>query len=43
MHHTPIRVKHLPLNSVVLHRNIKAVEFPDKLKPLHKGDFKIVN
>ena len=35
--------KPLPLNSFVLHRNFKQVQFSDKLKPLRNGPFKIIN
>ena len=33
----------LQLNSIVLHRNFKAVQFPDKLKTLRNARFKIIN
>ena len=35
--------KPLPLNSFALHRNFMAVFFPDKLKRLRNGPFKIIN
>ena len=34
--------KPLPLNSFVLHRNFKQVQFSDKLKPLRNGPLKII-
>ena len=34
--------KPLPVNSFVLHRKSKAVQFSDKLQPLRNGPFKLI-
>ena len=33
----------IPLNSFVLYRNFKALQFSDKMKPPSGGPFKIIN
>ena len=38
---SPSLGKTIPLNSFVLLRNFKSVQFPDKLKLLHSGPFRI--
>ena len=43
MQNSPNLDKPLPLNSIVLHRNFGVVQFPDKLKPLRNGPFKLLN